>query len=320
MPVVTQQPVQLSYFVADPETELLTYNRLRFWRSRTGKDGLYEPATAAVAAPAELEGTFETPHQLNNKTLSFRVNGVTKIDVLFTDPDPVTTTQVVGAITGATSLVVASDVGGKLHLATMATGSGASIEILECDAASFLGLDVGQAAVGLDADLVLTTGVHEYLYTDQNSSVDFWYRVELLHSVTSQTKGLGPAFQAGPIGTPNSTKIWCFIRLTDLSGRPLAGRIVTLMNPFIPNTVVSGTSRWGVFRHYAQMTTDSEGYAQVRVLRGMQVDVAIDGTNFIRRINIPFTGDRVDLLDPSLVIEDEFGIQEPNIDFAVRTS
>jgi hypothetical protein len=320
MPVVTQQPVQLSYFVADPATELLTYNRLRFWRSRTGQDGLYEPATAAAAAPAELEGTSETPHQLNGKTLSFRVSGVTQVDVLFADPDPVTTTQVVAAITGATALVVATDVGGKLHLASVATGSGASIEILECDAAPFLGFDVGQAAVGLDADLVLTAGVHEYLYTDQNSSVDFWYRVELLHSVTAQTKGAGPAFQAGPIGTPNSTKIWCYIRLTDLGGRPLAGRIVTLLNPFIPNTVVSGASRWGIFRHYAQMTTDSEGYAQIRALRGMQVDVAVDGTNFIRRLGIPTTGDSVDLLDPSLVVEDEFGIQEPNIDFAVRTS
>lgn len=320
MPVVTQQPIQLSYFVADPVTALLTFNRLRFWRSRTGQEGLYEPATAAVAAGAVLEGSAETPHQLNGKTLSFRVNGVTQVDVLFTDPDPVTTTQVVAAITAATLLVVPTDVGGRLRMTTVATGSAASIEILESDAAPFLGFDVGAAAVGLDADLTIVSTTHEYLYTDQNSSTDFWYRVEMVHNVSLQTSGLGPAFQAGPIGTPNSTRIWAFIRLTDLGGQPISGRKITLANPFIPNTVVVGASRWGIFRHFAQMITDSEGYAQIRILRGMQVDVAVDGTNFIRRLGIPTTGDIVDLLDPTLVLEDEFGIQEPNIDFAVRTT
>jgi hypothetical protein len=320
MPVVTQQPIQLSYFVADPVTALLTYNRVRFWRSRTGQEGLYEAATAPAATGAVLEGSADTPHQLNGKTLSFRVNGVTEVDVLFSDPDPVTTVQVVAAITGATALVLATDVGGKLRLTSVATGSGASIEILECDAAPFLGFDVGEASVGLDTDLTLLSTTHEYLYTDQNSSSDFWYRVELRHSVTLATSGLGVPFQAGPIGTPNATKIWCFIRLVDLGGRPLANRSITFANPFLPNTVVSGGIRWGAFRHYAQMTTNSEGYAQIRLLRGMQVDVTVGGTNFTRRLLLPAVGDSVDLLDPTLVVEDEFGIQEPNIDFAMRTT
>lgn len=320
MTVVTQQPVQLSYFVADLATELLTYNRLRFYRSRTGQNGLYEAATGPAATGAVLEGTHEDAHQLNGKTLSFMVNGVTQVDVLFSDPDPVTTTQVIAAVAAETALVTATDEDGKLRLTTVATGSGASIEILECDAAPYLGFDVEQAAVGLDADLVLASGTHEYLYTDQNSSVDFWYRVELLHSVTAQVKAQSVPFQAGPIGTPNATRIWCFIRLVDLAGQPLSGRQITLANAFQPNTVTSGSTLWGAFRHYAQMITDSEGYAQVRLLRGMQVDVAVDGTNFIRRLSIPTTGDSVDLLDPSLVVEDEFGIQEPDIDFAVRTT
>lgn len=320
MPVVTQQPIQLSYFVADITTELLTYNRLRLYRSRTGQNGLYEAATGSAAAGAVLEGAHETPHQLNGKTLSFRVNGVTQVDVTFADPDPVTTTQVLAAIAAETALVTATDVGGRVRLTTVATGSGSSIEILESDAAPYLGFDVGAATVGLDADVVLSAGVHEYLYTDQNSSVDFWYRVELRHSVTGQVKALSVPFQAGPIGTPNATKIWCFIRLVDLAGVPLAGRVVTFANPFLPNTVTSGGTTWGAFRHFATMVTDSEGYAQIRLLRGMQVDVVVDGTNFIRRIEIPTTGDSVDVLDSSLVVADEFGIQEPDIDFAVRTT
>jgi hypothetical protein len=68
------------------------------------------------------------------------------------------------------------------------------------------------------------------------------------------------------------------------------------------------------------MTTDRDGYAEVRLVRGMEVDFAVDGTNLIRRIQVPTTGDGFDLLDPSLVVSDEFGIQEPKIDFMVRTT
>lgn len=318
MPVITQTPIQLSYYLQSPGDT--TYNRLRVWRSRTGQSGLYEAATAPAATGAVLEGTSGTPHQLNGKTLGFRVNAVTEVSVSFTDPDPVSTTQVIAAVLAETALVVASDIGGRVRLTTAATGSGASLEILESDAAPYLGLDVGAAAVGLDADITIVSSTYEYLYTDQNASTDFWYRIERIHATTAQTSGLGVPFQAGPIGTPNATKIWCFVRVVDLQGKPISGRVVTLINPTQPNLVSHSGTRWGVFRQVASMTTDSEGYAQVRLLRGMQVDIAVDGTNFVRRLQIPSTGESVDLFDPTLVVEDEFGIQEPQIDFALRTT
>lgn len=318
--IVTSTPREISYFVPDVTTSLLTYDSLRFWRSRDGKAGLYEAATDATAGPATLEGTHAEPHQLNGKTLSLMINGTTQVDILFSDADPVTTAQVITAISGETALITPTDVGGALHLETVATGSSASIEVLESDAAPYLGFDTSAAAVGLDADVSLVADTYEYLYTDQNSDSDFWYRVEFFNSSTNQTSGLGTAFQVGPVGAPASSRIWAYIQLIDLSGNPIEGRRVTLANAFLPNTVVSGSNRWGSFRHYATLTTDSDGYAQIRVLRGMQVDVVVDGTDFIRRLSIPSTGDSVNLLDPDLVAEDEFGIQEPVIDFAIRTS
>jgi hypothetical protein len=206
-------------------------------------------------------------------------------------------------------------------LTTVNTGSVASIEILESDAAPFLGFDIGAAAVGTDTDLVLVPGTHEYFYTDQNSDLSFFYRFQLRHSVTLQVSDLGVPIPASQVQNLDYTKsISCYLKLIDLQGRPIEGRRVTFSNPFIPNTVMQAGTRHGIFRHYATMTTDRDGYAEIRILRGMQVDISVDGSGFVRRILIPTVGDSVDLLDPVLVIRDEFGIQEPQIDFAIRTT
>jgi hypothetical protein len=321
MAVVTNQPIQLSYFVQDITSALLTYNRIRWHRSRSGQNGLYSAATATLPTTASLVGTAVTPHQINGKTLTFKVGGTSTVSVTFANPDPVTTAQAATAINAATPLVVASDDGGYLRLTTVTTGSISSVEITGGSAAPFLGFSVGDGAVGQDQDTILVAGTHEYFYTDQNSDRDFWYRVEFFNTVSGQTTGLGVPFPANQVQRlPSSKTIVGYVRLSDLSGYPIEGRRITFANVFLPNTVIDQNTRWGIFRHYAQMETDRNGYAEIRLIRGAQLDISIDGTGFVRRILVPSTGDVVDLLDPALVVQDEFGIQEPQIDFAIRTT
>lgn len=322
MTTVTEIPIQLNYFVADMATALATFDTIRWHRSRTGAYGYYDPATAAVAAPASLLNSKITPHQLNGKTLKFRVNGVTNVSITFASADPITSTQAANEINLATGLVVAADDGnGYLLMTTVMTGSDASIEIQDGDANPFLGYTERQGAVGVDVDTPLVLGTHEYFWTDENSSPDFWYRVEFLNSTTFKTSGLGVPFPAVSATTVSKSRtIVAFLRLADFSGNPISGRRITLANTFEPNLVQDMTYNWGVFRSYTDMVTDGNGYAEIRLLRGMLLDIAVEGTNFVRRLRIPTTGDSVDLLDPALVAEDEFGIQQPKIDFAIRTS
>jgi hypothetical protein len=319
--IVTNTLIQISYFVADIAGAVGAYDRLRWHRSRTGRDGLYEPATAAVAAPATLVAEAQSPHQVNGRALRLRVNGNTVLEITFSDPDPVTTAQVVDEINGATALVVASEDEGRLRLTSASLGSGASIEILPSAAAPFLGFDTGDAAIGLDADVALVPGTHEYFYNDQNSGATFWYRVEFRNTGSGNTTGLGvpfPALVADAI--PRSQTIVGFVRLADLSGQAVVGRKITFYNAGMPNVVSSnGYGSWGIARQFAQVATDRDGYAEYRFVRGITVDVNIEG-GFTRRIMIPTEGSAFDLLDPALVLEDEFGIQAPNIPFAVRTS
>jgi hypothetical protein len=262
------------------------------------------------------------PHEVNGRTLLIRVNGVTEVSVTFTTPDPASTADIASEINGATALVVASDEDGVLRLTTAITGSNASIEILDGDANPFLGWEEQDGAIGLDSDTVLVAGTHQYFYTDQNSDRDYWYRVEFINSSTLDSSGLGvpvPANLADQV--PRSQTIVGSIRLADLGGYPVPNRKITFFNVGVPNALeVDGEpTRWGVARQYGQIQTDRNGYAEFRFLRGTTIDMNIEG-GFTRRITVPSSGDAFDLLDPSLVETDEYGIQEPDIPFAIRTT
>lgn len=318
MAVVTQTPLTLAYVIPDITAVLLTFNRLVWYRSRTGPNGVYDPATAPALAPAVLKATSIGPHALSGKTMSFRVNGVTQVDVTFAGPDPYTTTAAAADINLATPLVIASvSVDDRLVLTTVATGSGASIEILSSDGAISVGFQTGDATIGVDLNLVLAGGTYQYFYTDLNSSSDFWYKVQYLNSVSLQVSELSAPFTADNAQVvPYSETAVGFVRLSDLRGRAIGDRSITLANMFTPNTVAG----YNIFRHFTTIKTDKTGYAEIRLIKGAELDVVVEGTNFVRRIQVPTNVDVFNLFDPSLVTLDEFGIQQPTIDFAIRLS
>ncbi len=320
MPVVTSTPLQLDWFVADSVTPAATFNRLRWFRGRSGPQGGFEAATGPTAKAAEMRGDPQ-PHAAHGRRLHLRVNGAIDVDVTVAAADPVSSAQIASELNTASAALACFDDSGVLVLRTAATGSGSSIEVLpDSDAAPYLGL-LPVAVVGLDADTVFSSATHQYFYTDQNSSEEFYYAVQLLQSAGPQVAPRSQPFAASRVqGVAKALVVPCFVRLTDMNGYPAPGQRVTVYNAFIPNTVVSQNKTWGIYRHVLELETDRNGYAEARILRGCTVDICVDGTGVTRRITIPQSGDSVDLLDPSLVVEDEFGIQEPQIDWAIRTS
>lgn len=318
MPIVTKTPLTLAFAVPNITDVLGTFDRLIWYRSRTGEDGLYEAATTVAAAPAVLVGTSTGPHALNGKTLSFRVNGVTQIDVVFSAADPHTTAAAAAAISGATALVLPTvDTEDRLVLTTVALGSAASIEILSADAAPYLGLSVGEAAVGTDANTTLVGGTYQYFYTDSNSDADFWYRVQFFNNTSLEVSELSVPL-TGDLSqvVPYSSTAVGYVRLADPFGRALPGRKVTVATSFVPGVVAGHV----MARHYADRVTDRTGYAEFRLVKGAVVDISIDGTGIIRRITVPSTPDVFDFFDPALNAEDEFGIATLSVPFAIRTT
>jgi hypothetical protein len=69
-----------------------------------------------------------------------------------------------------------------------------------------------------------------------------------------------------------------------------------------------------------RIETDGTGYAESTFIKGSTVDVILEGTSVIRRILVPDTGTEFDLMDASLVQDDPFNIQVPDLPAAVRRS
>ncbi len=320
MATVTNQLITQAYWVPEISLKIQSYDTMRWYRSPLGRVGYYEPATGPVATPAVLRG-IQFSRALTGRRLKLLIHGVAELDLPFVGPDPVDTQAVADAINTATTLVVAEATDSDLEIRTVRTGSMASLEVLASDAAPYLGLVVNEAAVGLDADLPLVAGISEYRYDDYQANPLAWYAVELRNSNTGFS---APRSQPFPSRTkesiPLNQLIACYVRLADLSGRPIEGRRVIVHNVFVPNMVAAAGRSWGIFRQYEEAITDVNGYAEILLVRGATIDFTISGTGFTRRIVVPSIGTAVDLLDPALSIHDEFGIQLPSIDFAIRTS
>ena len=317
MPVVTNQPLTVSYFIDDISGALATFDSIRWWKSSTGKNGLYEQMTEATAVAAVLTGTRNGNHYVNGKELLLRIDGVTEIAHTFTGADPLTTAAVVAELLGIAggAFVPSVGTGNVLVLTSATTGTGSSVEVLESEAAPFLG--ISGTAVGRAADTPLVSGTHEYFFTDQNSDYDYWYKIELVHSLTLDRSELSAPISADQvIAVPVSETIVGFLYLASPAGRPMPDTIVRVFNDSLPNS----RAGYGVSRFFEETTTDRNGYAKMRLLRGITVTVNIVGTGITREITVPTTGDSFDLLDASLVTQDEFGIHYQDIPSANRTS
>lgn len=321
MGLITNQLLRIGYLVVDPSALIAAgFTSLRFARSTEGPNGPYIPVTDSSPQPATIRGGHAEPHALSGKSLHVQVNGEL-VEIDFVGSDPYTTADAVMAINSASVDITAYDNGDStITIATVDTGTDATLEILPTSGALALGFQPGQQAVGLSDDPNLSSSIHDYFIDDHNSSEAYWYQVVPFNSGTLEYGAKSVPFPA--ISTPTvpwSQTIACYIKLLDFKGRGIQGRKVLLSNTFRPNIL----NNFGIFRHYEELVTDCTGYATVRVIRGMELDVNIEGTGFTRRITLPGVGapeDIVNLLDPSLVSADEFGIQEPNIDFAIRTS
>jgi len=318
---VTGQPISVSFIVDDIVNVLPLYDRLRWFRGRNGPNGEFEATTAPTPQPAVLTSGTGVFGGLNGKRLKLQVDGAVDVGITFSSPNPVDAASAASEINSSSAFLSATNVDNRVVMSSVSTGSSASIVVVEGTDAFEFGWAVGQSALGRDTDFTLIPGVYEYIYTDQNSDPSYWYRTQFWHSSGVQHSTQSVSFPSNAVDHVSLTNtITGFLRLTDLSGRPIECRKITFFNTFSPNTVEDSGKRWGSFRHSVEVFTNRNGYAEVRLLRGLDVDMAIDGTGYIRRLKIPTTGDAIDLLSPELSTRDEFGIRTPTIEYAVRTS
>lgn len=316
MSVATNTRIQQNHVVAD--TTLFSLWTTMRWYRAPKKTGPFEACTQAAVGPATLLFVPITT-VLTGKILSLSVNGVPN-SMTITGPDPVTPASLAAQIHSAFPAVTATGDATSVTLSTTLTGTAASIAVLSCDAAPFLGLISGTAALGVDVDATLNSAVAQYFLNDQQSASTYFYCVEFWNGAEKSERSV-PVKSRPTASIPVSSMVTCYLRLASLSGLPLPERDVTIHNVFLPNTITASGIEWGLFRQYEEKKTDVNGYVEFQLVSGAVIDVNIGGTGVVRRVTVPDdTSAPLNLLGPIAGANDEFEIQQQNVDFAIRTT
>ncbi|WP_394831819.1 hypothetical protein LVJ94_35415 [Pendulispora rubella] len=117
---------------------------------------------------------------------------------------------------------------------------------------------------------------------------------------------------------PASAIVVGVVNLADESGAPLVNREVLVSGNML------GQSPDGKVLYVPgqrKLPTDKNGHAEFQLVRGLEVIVAVAGTEIRRNVVVPTNPEitEFNLLDPFLG-NDMFGVQHPTIDYAVRRS
>lgn len=312
--------IKIKIYVPEIANVLSLFDRIQVQRSEAGSPYSDQKfITDQVAAAPYLVGTAEGPYaSLQGKTLKLKVNGGSEQTVSFTAANPISIENVIAefntTVTGATM----SDNGeGKPKITGLLLGTAGTLEITGGTGLTILGFTVGQKDNGEDANITLLTGVDSYEYDDQSGEASYWYRERYFNSV-SLTYSSWSDWMQGSTGAAISSAnlIVGKIKLSAIDGTALVGVKVVIVNVFNP------LSKDGYFiaGRTQEFETDGTGQTEMTLIKGSTIDVIISGTSVIRRILVPSTGTEFDLMDPTLVQDDPFQIQVPDLPAAPRSS
>ncbi len=312
--------ITVKIFVPEIATVLTLFDKIQVQRSELGSpftDAKF--ITANSAAPPILVGITEGPFaSLQGQDLKIKIDGGTIQTVTFTAANPISLANVISEFNTDIVGAVASDDGtGKLKITGGNSGTDGTLELTGGTGLSILGFTSGDKDNGEDTHISLMTGIDSYEYADQSGSASFWYRTRFYN----QTSGNVSSWSDWTQGSTGSVIDASFltigkIRLAGIDGTALVEQEVTLVNVFSPLSAdgyfLAGRSK--------TIKTDGSGYAETTLIKESVIDLVIEGTSVIRRIEVPSSGTEFDLMDPNLVLDDPFQIQIPDLPAAVRRS
>lgn len=332
IPSVLGQVVQLS--LQAPSSDWVgLFDHLEVWRSTQGPSGPYMEMTApswlTPTFPSDLYGQSAPVTPVSGPqvpivglTLELLIDEETPVTITFTGTNPLTFTQASTQVNsqgeGQLRSFVWSD--GRFVLMGREPGNKAILHITGGDAAPLLGLPTdpyGSVAYGKDARIELYQNQTVYPFTDYHGDLCYWYKTRFVQQSTSNVSDFSLPFSASSASIVNTSNLVLgTIDLVDLQGKPLQNREISLYTRF--GGTVLGTT--GVAPRDVKMLTDQNGHAQFQLLRGLQVTVAVAGTQLVRDITVPteLTVTSFSLLDPGVGSNDVFVVQVPDVDFVVR--
>jgi hypothetical protein len=309
-----------------------SFDVLEVWRSRDTQSGPYEELTSDLYRPARIPKNSADPPALpvvghlaylTGKTLSLLLFETEQLDITFLGADPLSFSAAASQITSKSAGRLTSYVTdeGVLVIETRTPGTGASLRVLESEAAPILRLSTEEPeclSYGQDARIPLIGGQEVYSFTDQLGSGLYFYKTRFRSTSPQAVSAFSEAFSVGYV-TSIDQKYLAYGQLTliGIDGAPIKGQQVRIYSPF------SGIAFEGfnVAGSDVIKRTDEEGFVEFQLVRGQKVSVAIMGTDLVRDIIVPTDPDikRFNLLDPAVGEgEDIFVVQVPSLIYAER--
>jgi len=332
--IATEELVQLDIRVREEEW-LTLFDRLVIFRSRDTADGPYEVITADnwegayIPKSKPLVGISSRLYNIVGKRLNLRVNEVTDVTITFTGVDPIPISSIItDIIFQGLNLVDAyyTDEGEPVIFTTQA-GTAATLRVVpdddeDMDAAPILGLPTMEpksVSFGKDASIALVQGTQRYIFSDLNGKRTYYYKTCFRNTSTDTYSEYSPTFTGATRAKVDPALIAIGIaELVNFDGSPLEGREVRIYNTYISSVSGDKVVAGGALR----MITDREGRVEFPLMRGIEIDVAVTGTALTRKVTVP-TDQAVqffNLFDPTIGGDDNFRVQVPEIEHAIRRS
>ena len=325
----TNELIQLRILISESDWAGI-YDRLEVWRSKSLAQGPYEELTGSAWLPARVPSIAsdhpDTPPitipsaNLDGLELQVRLDGEEEVLITLSGVDPISFSDVVSQIEATGRLLAYLTQTSDLVLEGIRPGNAATLEVIDGDAAPLLGLSLDAPenyGRGKDARLLLINGKEEYAFLDQIGSRDYYYKTRFRSSITGAVSEFSIAFSTSTSpGISSSNVIKGYVNLVSGDGRPLANQLVQVFCPTQATLVESKLVAGGP----QSKKTDSYGYAEFSVIRGVTYVVSVSGTSIAREVQIPTdTSIKIFLLlDDVGTMEDAFAVQVPQITYAER--
>ena len=318
-------------FIFQTEDWVGRYTHVEVWRSTLGEEGPYEPLFSTTSTPqkAIVPARVGEPSNFSGglvevfgKPLEIRVNRSYTLAFTSTQNAAISkadwATEIQNAIPSIRAWV---DESGQLGLSSSdAFGSEGSLEVLPGEAAVLLGLPTElpeSLAFGRDDRILIPVGCTRLSYRDLFGKNEYYYKVRFFDRFTKAVSVFSPPLQGGNrfAGVQSTMLVRGYVKLM-AGGVPTPHTRVSVYYPNAP-ALVEGYLSVG---QTTVRTTDSNGYAEFMVLRGVPLDVAVAGSNTVRRVTIPTDVpiDSFNLFDPALANNDAFGVQRRDVLYADR--
>lgn len=303
-----------------------SFNRLQFFRSKTGPSGPFEEITGstwlAPRIPTSAGGAPTVPVtgalvNVVGKTLDITIND-DELIVTFTGSDPLTLSQAATQIAAQSSGRLSSyvDSTGQLVIESAQAGLSSQLKLTETEGSIILKLPV-EDVTGRDARPNLVSGQTVYELVDYFGSREYYYRTRFFSSLTgAQGEPSVSSTPKNANGVSAGNIIVGYVELAQQSGSVWTGAEVHIYaeggGPLVDGKLVGGAT--------VRKLTDDSGRVEFQVVRGQRLTVVVQGTIHVRTVTVPTDPSiqTFNFFDPSIADDDVFKVSVPDIITAER--